>query len=321
MQHSMGGGNQQNSRVLCTHRGPILSAARAARLLLLVVLGPVLAGCVSSAPRHFSGDLAYRHVEAQMASGPRVPGSEGSQQVRAYIVAELERQGWTVETQEFTFRGVPLSNVVARRGEGPIVLLGAHYDTRRYADQDPDPARRQDPVPGANDGASGVAVLLELARVLGAEELDVQVRLAFFDGEDQGEIAQWPWAVGAAYMAQSLTPDEIPRYVVVVDMIGDADQQLYWEHYSDAGLKQDIWALAEELGYRESYTPTVRFPLTDDHVPFLNRGIPAVDIIDFDYPYWHTMADTADKVSPQSLERVGRVLEELVRRRVALDNE
>jgi glutaminyl-peptide cyclotransferase len=290
-------------------------------LLLLASLGAGLSGCTPAAPRHFSGDLAYRHVEAQMAIGARIPGTEGSQQARDYIVAELERQGWAVATQTVAFRGVPLINIVGRRGEGPIVLFGAHYDTRRYADHDPDPARQQDPVPGANDGASGVAVLLELARVLGAGELDVQVQLAFFDGEDQGEIDQWPWSVGAAYMAQSLRPDEIPRYVVVVDMIGDADQQLYWEQFSDAALRKEIWALAEELGYRDVFTPTVHYPIVDDHVPFLNRGIPAVDMIDIDYLYWHTVADTADKVSPQSLERVGRVLEEMVRRRVGLDNE
>jgi Zn-dependent M28 family amino/carboxypeptidase len=288
-------------------------------VLGLFVLGLALWGCAPGEPQHFSGDLAYRHVKAQMSIGPRIPDTEGSQKVRDYIGAELKRQGWTVEIQETTFKGVPLSNILARRGTGPIVLFGAHYDTRRYADQDPDPARHKDPVPGANDGASGVAVLLELARVLGQANLgDVQVELAFFDGEDQGEIEQWPWSVGATYMAQSLSPTEIPRYVVIVDMVGDADQQLYWEQFSDAGLKQEIWDLARDLGYSDTFTPTARFPIIDDHLPFLKRGIPAVDIIDFNYPYWHTVADTADKVAPRSLERVGRVLEEMVRRRVGL---
>lgn len=289
-------------------------------LLLLVLTGPALAACAPAGPTHFSGERALRHVEAQLAIGTRVPGSAGSGLLRDYVVAELQAQGWTVETQCSTYKGVPLCNVLARRGQGPIVLLGAHYDTRRYADRDPDPQRRQDPVPGGNDGASGVAVLLELARVLGTEDLDTQVWLAFFDGEDQGEIDGWPWSVGAAAMARELR-EPLPSYVVVVDMVGDADQQLYWEEYSDAALKQDIWALAAELGYGDTFTPTVRFPIVDDHLPFLSRGIPAVDIIDIDYRYWHTTADTADKVSAQSLERVGRVLEEMVRRGVGLENE
>ena len=300
---------------------PARRAWHTALLLTLLVGSAALLGCTLWEPTHFQGDLAYRHVEAQLAMGPRTPDSAGSQKLQDYIVGELQRRGWTVETQEFTFRDVPLCNIIARRGEGPIVLLGAHYDTRREADRDPDPARRDEPVPGGNDGASGVAILLELARVLGRQNLDVQVWLAFFDGEDQGEIEQWPWSVGAAYMAENLKPGEVPRYVVIADMVGDADQQLYWEQFSDATMKQKIWDLAKELGYSDTFTPTVRFPILDDHLPFLKRGIPAVDIIDFDYPYWHTVADTADKVSTQSLERVGRVLEELVRRRVGLEDQ
>lgn len=289
--------------------------------LLLLLAGAGLSACSGGAPPHFSGELAYRHVQAQVALGPRTVGSAGNRQAGDYIVAELRRLGWQVEIQEFTYRGVSLRNIVATRGRGPLILFGAHYDTRSRADHDPDAARRQDPVPGANDGASGVAILLELARVLGQEELDVQVRLAFFDGEDNGEIEGWPWCVGSAYMAQSLRPEEYPRYVVVVDMVGDADQQLYWERFSDQRLRTAIWALAAELGYGDTFTPTVRYAIIDDHQPFLQRGIPAVDIIDFDYPYWHTISDTSDKVGPQSLERVGRVLEEMVRREVGLENE
>ena len=287
-----------------------------AALLLILLLG---GGCGRpAAPAHVDGDLAYEHVLAQMALGARHPGSEGNRQTGDYILARLQEYGWEVSEQTFQYAGVPVRNIVARRGTGPAVLFGAHYDTRLWADNDPDPTRRQDPVPGANDGASGVAVLLELARVLGQEDLDLEVRLAFFDAEDQGRIRGWPWSVGAAYTAQSLTPEEFPAYVVIADMIGDADQQLYWENNSDPALRQQIWALAAELGYGDVFTPTLRHSLLDDHIPFARRGIPAVDIIDFDYPYWHTIADTADKVSPESLERVGRVLEEMVRRKTGL---
>lgn len=288
-------------------------------LVLLLSLGLASQGCAPGGPRHFQGDLAYLHVEAQLAIGPRAPASDGSQRVRQYISDELSRQGWAVQVQSFTFRGTLLHNVIARRGEGPIVLLGAHYDTRRYADRDPDAARRKDPVPGADDGASGVSVLLELGRVLGSEQMGVQVWLAFFDGEDQGGIDDWPWSVGAEQMARSLTEEETPQYVVIADMVGDFDQRFYWEGYSDSVLREEIWSLARDLGYGDAFTPTVGLPIVDDHLPFLQRGVRAVDIIDVDYPYWHTVADTADKVSPQSLERVGRVLEELVRQKVGLE--
>ncbi len=283
---------------------------------LLAVFSP---SCISSSPAHFSGELAYRHVQAQVEMGPRIPGTEGWQRAGDYIAAELRRQGWEVYEERFSYANVPVRNIVGIRGKGPAVFFGAHYDTRREASCDPDPSRRKDPVPGGNDGASGVAVLLELARVLGKEDLELEVHLVFFDAEDQGEIAGWPWSVGAAHLAQGLSPEEFPRYVVVVDMVGDSGQQLYWEASSDPVLKREIWALAAELGYRAVFTPTVRYNIIDDHRPFLQRGIPAVDIIDFDYPYWHTVNDTADKVSPESLERVGRVLEEMVRRKVGME--
>lgn len=274
----------------------------------------LLLACGGNEP--FSGTRAYRHVQAQLEAGARTPGSEGAGRVADYIVAELRKQGWEVREQRFLYRGVPLRNIVGIRGEGPILLLGAHYDTRRAADQDPDPARRGEPVPGANDGASGVAVLLELARVLSREPLRAQVWLAFFDGEDQGGIDGWPWSVGASYMAQHL--EVLPRAVVIVDMVGDRDPQFYLEGNSHPVLRQAIWDLAHELGYRDLFIPTVRHTLLDDHVPFRQRGIPAVDIIDFDYPYWHTAADTADKVGPETLERVGRLLEAIVRKGIGL---
>ncbi len=286
----------------------------AGRFRLLPLLLVLLLSCGGN--EFFSGPRAYRHLQAQLEMGDRTPGSEGSARVADYIVRELERQGWEVRQQRFSYRGVPLRNIVGVRGQGPILLLGAHYDTRRLADQDPDPARRGDPVPGANDGASGVAVLLELARVLAHAPLEVQVWLAFFDGEDQGGIDGWPWSVGASYMAQHL--GEIPHAVVIVDMVGDRDPQFYAEGNSDPKLREAIWQLAHELGYGEFFTPTVRHTLIDDHIPFRQRGIPAVDLIDFDYRYWHTTADTADKVSPETLERVGRLLQAIVRNKVGL---
>lgn len=303
--------------------GPLGAGNRHCRIvgMTLVSLLLFLVPCACSlaaGPPNFDGDLAYEHVLTQMEIGPRFAGSEGAQRTGDYIIQKLQRYGWEVQEQPFQFGGAQLRNIVGVRGEGPIVLFGAHYDTRERANEDPDPARRQDPVPGANDGASGVAVLLELARVLGRLDLDLQVWLVFFDAEDNGKIRAWPWSVGASYMANSLTLEEYPHYVVIVDMVGDADQQIYWEYNSDPDLNKAIWDLAAELGYQDVFVPAPRHSLMDDHRPFIRLGVRAVDVIDFDYPYWHTVADTADKVSPESLERVGRVVEEMVRRRVAL---
>jgi glutaminyl-peptide cyclotransferase len=255
---------------------------------------------------HFDGERAYEHVLAQLDHGPRTPGSTGSQQTADYISQAVRAQDWQVEYQMFEYRGVSIRNIIARAniGQGPVVIVGAHYDTRRVADQDPH--RPLDPVPGANDGASGVAVLLELAQTLNLSKVPYEIWLAFFDAEDQGSLDGWSWIVGSTYMAEHLTVE--PEAMILVDMIGDADQQIYLERNSNFELSAVIWAKAAELGYGEYFIPLPRYSMVDDHIPFANRGIPSVLIIDFDYPYWHTVADTADKVSPLSLERVGRTL-------------
>jgi Zn-dependent M28 family amino/carboxypeptidase len=246
-------------------------------------------------------------VLAQEALGPRPTGSQAGWATGDYIIERLMELGWTVEPQEFMFQGVRGRNVVGKAGQGPVVIIGAHYDTRPVADKDPNPDQREQPILGANDGASGVAVLLELARVLDQEQLERQVWLAFFDAEDRGRLDGWPFSVGAREMAQNLVIR--PQAVVVVDMVGDADQNIYIERYSDAELSAELWAIAADLGYSDHVIAEPKYQLIDDHLPFIEQGIPAVDMIDFDYPYWHTLEDTADKVSPTSLERVGRTLE------------
>jgi glutaminyl-peptide cyclotransferase len=255
----------------------------------------------------FEGGLAYEYVLAQEALGPRPTGSQAGWATGDYIIEQLESLGWAVETQEFVFQGVRGRNVIGKAGRGPVVIIGAHYDTRPAADREPNPDSRRRPILGANDGGSGVAVLLELARVLGLERLDQQVWLAFFDAEDQGHLDGWPFSVGAREMAQNLLIR--PQAVVVVDMVGDADQEIYYERNSDAQLSAELWAIAAGLGYSNSIISQPKYMIIDDHLPFVEQGIPSVDMIDFDYPYWHTLEDTADKVSPTSLERVGRTLE------------
>jgi Zn-dependent M28 family amino/carboxypeptidase len=248
-----------------------------------------------------------QHAVAQMQWVPRHPGTEGARLCGVYILAQLAELGWATEEQSFTYRDTPCRNLIGKRGSGPVLIIGAHYDTRRRADRDPDPAKRDLPVPGANDGASGVAVLLELARILEPETLGRTIWLTAFDAEDNGSggIEGWDWIVGSRYMAQNL---EIrPQGMVLVDMIGDADLQIYYERNSTAELREGIWQVAADLEY-SAFIPQEKYSILDDHIPFLEQGIPAVNLIDFDYPFWHTIADTLDKISAASLESVGRTL-------------
>lgn len=262
-------------------------------------------------PRDFDGNQALEDVHYQVDLGPRIPGSEPHQEAVDWIVDELDVAGWDVEVQETSMLDHPVRNVVADWGEGrPWVVLGAHYDSRMFADQDPEPENRDEPVPGANDGASGVAVLLELARVLPTLEdgslAPGRVTLVFFDAEDNGRIPDWDWILGSRAYVASL--QEKPDSAVIIDMIGDADLNLYYELNSDTQLSEEIWAAAGDLGYSEQFIPQPKYRILDDHLPFLEAGIPAADLIDFDYPYWHTLEDTPDKVSAESLTAVGETL-------------
>lgn len=259
-----------------------------------------------TSPPRFDGERALGNIERQLSFGPRTPSSAGHAQILSWLLSVLQEEGWEVELQEEVVMGHTAYNVVARRGEGSApILLGAHYDTRLYADRDQSPARRNEPVPGANDGASGVAVLLELARVL-PKDLPDPVWLVFFDLEDNGDIAGWDWILGSRAFVENL---EITlKAAVIVDMIGDTDLNIHKEHNSTPSLQDEIWDQAAELGYEEYFLSTPKYAMIDDHTPFLEAGIPAVDIIDFDYPYWHTTEDTLDKVSAHSLQVVGDTL-------------
>jgi Zn-dependent M28 family amino/carboxypeptidase len=259
----------------------------------------------------FLGDRAYQDVLAQMALGPRTPTSPAHAAEIDWIQAELSEAGWQSEVQTISEGGIVINNVIAysqNRIAVPKVILGAHFDTRLFADNDPDGGTRE-PVPGANDGASGVAVLIELARVMPGSIRD-QVQLAFFDYEDQGKLFGLDWTLGSRAFAERMEFE--PEAVVIVDMIGDVDLNIHYEVSSDLELKTQIWEVANQLGYQQ-FVPSDRFHILDDHTPFLLKGIPAVDLIDFDYPYWHTTEDTADKVSPESLEAVGVTLLEWLR--------
>ncbi|MGB0388263.1 MAG: M28 family peptidase [Ardenticatenaceae bacterium] len=259
----------------------------------------------------FDGDKAMAHANAQCEIGPRPAGSEALLETRAYIEEKLEAAGWEVVRQDGEFQGVPIHNVIGVKGEGVPRMVGAHYDTRPAADKEPDPAKKEEWIIGGNDGASGVAVLLELARVLEVPE-GRQVQLAFFDAEDRGRLDGWPFSVGARLVAEGLDelPIERPEAMVVLDMIGDADQQIFREGNSDQALNDTLFGIADDLGFSEKgFYNRGKHIIIDDHLPFLEQGIPAADLIDFDYPYWHTTQDTCDKLGVDSLLRVGRVME------------
>jgi Zn-dependent M28 family amino/carboxypeptidase len=278
---------------------------------LALFLGYIAIACapkaVDPSTVTFDGDQAYAWVIQQCEFGYRIPGTEAHRQTADLIIDNLRGLEWDVGVQEFVTNGVMVRNILAKKGSGPAVLLGAHYDTRSQADQE-DPTV---PVMGANDGASGVAVLLELARVLDVPGAGKQVYLAFFDAEDGGNLDGWDWIVGSSYMAEHWgSAGEPPlEAMVLVDMVGDQDLQLFYERNSDPTLSGEIWGIAHELGFGGQFIPQTRHSMLDDHIPFVRMGIPAVDIIDFDYPYWHTTQDTPDKVSATSLVAVGRTIE------------
>ena len=278
-------------------------------IFLSIIL--LISGCgqADHPAESFSGESALLFIEEQMSFGPRIPGSEGHKNERQWIQQSLKEFGWDVETQTSEYKGVPIYNFTASRPaqlDAERILIGAHYDTRILADNSAGVIDQGKPVMGANDGASGVAVLMELARVL-PKYNHLDINLVFFDAEDNGDIEGREWIVGSTHYAADLT--EMPNIVVIIDMIGDSQQEIFFEKYSDEKLREEIWEVASQKGIN-SFIHEEKSHIYDDHIPFLRLGIPSVLLIDFDYPYWHTTEDTLDKVSATSLENVGQVLQD-----------
>ena len=276
-------------------------------------------GCAARFP--VDGQRALERVRHQVSLGPRVPGLPGHDAARDWIAAELARLGAGVERQSFTDStlGHPLAltNLIGRYGpRGPgvrrIALL-AHWDTRPWCDQDPDSAHRADPLPGANDGGSGVAVLLEVAEALHRRAPRVGVDLVFVDGEDQAPATEPDhYSLGARAYAARLRAGPAgarPVATFVFDMVGDRDLNIAPEAQSmqrAANLAELVLAGARATGGKH-FSAEPRYTLIDDHVPLLDAGLPAVDIVDFDYPAWHTHLDLPDQVSAESLAEVANV--------------
>jgi hypothetical protein len=287
------------------------AAASAVALALAALAGAAhFAGARASgqvgAPLGVDGRAALRHVERLVAIGPRVAGSPGGEQARAYIVGELRRAGVEALVQPFeadTPHGrLRLANVVARLpGRRPdVVMLAGHYDTKLF---------KEFRFVGANDGGSSTALLLELARRLAKAPREYTVWVVWFDGEE----ARVSWTAqdslyGSRHMAAELAREgRLPRAMLLVDMIGDRDLNIRRETASTPWLTDILWASAARLGHAKHFLSESQ-PVEDDHAPFLRAGVPAALLIDFDFPPWHTAADTLDKVSARSLAVVGDVV-------------
>lgn len=287
---------------------------------LLITTGLTgITGCHSASVPQFDEENAFLYLEKQCAFGPRAPGTAAHQQCRDYLVSTLQLYADQVSTHPFMFtfgkpeRSVTATNIIAafQPHKRDRVLLCAHWDTRPWADMDKDPKNHTKPVPGANDGASGVAVLLEMARIFHIHKPNIGIDIVLFDAEDAGEYSvDDSWAQGSAAFVRQYRGKLFPRFGVLLDLVGDADLNIYKEGYSNEYAKpivDMVWKQAQALGIKE-FIPEVRHVVTDDHLAFLKVGIPCIDIIDFDYPWWHTVQDTPDKCSPASLGKVGAVL-------------
>jgi glutaminyl-peptide cyclotransferase len=276
----------------------------------------------------FDGEVARGYVKTQLDFGARVPGTEAARKAGDWIAAEMRQRADTVIEQRWnhvTAKGdtLPLRNIFARfRPQATTrILYITHWDSRPVSDQAEDPARRSLPVPGANDGASGVALFIALGDVLKKTPPTVGVDLLFVDGEDYGTFGPPDVDVllGSTYFAANMPAGYQPIFGVLFDMIGDADLEIPQEGNSlerAPEVVSRVWDTAAKLGYQRYFPPRDGGAITDDHIPLLDKGLRVVDVIDINYlgppgsskpNYHHTPDDTLDKVSAQSLKIVGDV--------------
>jgi glutaminyl-peptide cyclotransferase len=304
-------------------------------IILVVLLNPPDIQNVDY-PLDFNGDNAYISAEDQInlnITHYRTPGTQGRKDCLEYFISEFQKidQNFTYLLHNFTVSSIACQNIVFKMNEqfNNIIILASHYDSRAKATKDPNIALRSDPVPGANDGASGCATLLELARVLYQErfKLDCQIWFSFFDAEDQGHdndygIYGWSWCEGSTRFASNLEsfydPNEHFDCMILLDMVGGYSLQFINEQYSTSSLLQEIFEIGRQLGFSEAYpTSPISASITDDHVSFVEKGIPSADlIINFwnnpSWSYHHTTHDDLTHISNQSLEITGKTVEQFV---------
>ena len=272
-------------------------------LLISLSLSPISTLQISHVPS-FNGTSAFQYLVDQCDFGPRPPGSENLSQSRVMISETFADAGWNVTFQNFTYKEVECVNIIVTwaSSQTSSVILGAHYDTRPG-------------IIGANDGGSGVAVLMELADSL-PEAVRSTVEIVLFDAEDSGNIDGWEWIQGSTYYVSQLSSARRNSIeaMVLVDMVGDENLRLPRESSSTTSLQNTVWSIAGQLGHNDTFLESYGGSIIDDHRPFLDVGIPAVDLIQHEpFPwYWHTSEDTPDKCSAESLQTVGEVLEVFV---------
>lgn len=283
----------------------------------------------------FSADSAYDKVVRQVAFGPRTPGSEAHRLCADMLEATLRSYGadtvMSLRGEAVAWDGskLPVRNIWARYNvSAPSrILLAAHYDTRPWADRDADPANHDKAIDGANDGASGVAVILEIARNLGLKPADIGVDILLTDCEDsgtpathEGESDEDSWCLGAQHFAANMpyTPADRPRIGILLDMVGGRDARFHREYFSSrraAAATEKVWAMAERLGLGNRFPDAVGGAITDDHLPLIEAGIPTTDIIESANavtgsfaPVWHTLDDNINNIDRESLAAAGRVV-------------
>ncbi len=287
---------------------------------------------------NFSGDSAFQYTDKQVKFGPRVPDTKGHKLCGDYLVAQMKHFGATVTEQvttvkTFDGKSIKSRNIIASYApeKAERVLVFAHWDTRPFADQDPDPSKQNTPILGANDGASGVGVLMEVGRVLKTKPANVGVDIIFFDAEDWGETStaknvppgDW-WCLGTQYWAKNPhKQDYKARFGILLDMVGAPDATFYKEGYSKhyaADVVEKVWSTARVLGYGKYFIDGNGGTITDDHVPVnQDAGIPSIDIIHQDLNsrsgfswYWHTTRDDMNNVSKETLKAVGQTILEVI---------
>lgn len=287
----------------------------------------------------FNADSAYAFVEKQVEFGPRVPGTEAHELCAGYLAATLRRFADETIVQEFTARAYNGKLLNGKNIVGAFqpdkknrLILCAHWDSRPYADHDPDPANHNTPIDGANDGASGVGVLLEVARQLSTSQPNVGVDIIFFDLEDygppsndQGHSGEDNWGLGSQYWSKNPHKRTYKaRYAILLDMVGVPGPQFKKEgfsmHYA-AGKVEKVWSIAGELGYGGYFLDEKGGYITDDHY-YINKykGIPAINIIHLDsgspngsfFDHWHTLQDNMDHIDRETMDMVGTVVLEVV---------
>ncbi len=288
----------------------------------------------------FSGDSAYAFVDKQVSFGYRVPNTAEHVACGDYLVSELKRFGAEVQEQKMTvtaYNGTKLNarNIIGSYGldKKTRVLLFAHWDTRPYSDHDPDPANHHKPLLGANDAASGVGVLLEVARVLQTKSPEVGVDIIFFDAEDYGlpvfvkdykGNSDETWCLGSRYWSQNPhVSDYKAKFGILLDMVGAEGATFYKEYYSKryaANVVEKVWSTAGQLGFGNYFIGKDGGGVTDDHVPVNEiRRIPSIDIIDYRleaengfFHAWHTQKDDMSNISKETLRVVGQTVLEVV---------